>query len=256
MNELNNIPDDFEDLEKYAPLLSKIKKENCFCVPPNYFSELSNDVRIDTITSDFNTENPFEVPSDYFTELPNEIEAAISAAQLIKEDTFNIPNNYFEELPQEITNEIIASAFPKGNPFTVPADYFESLPLAIQNKLAGKNRQVKILRLDWFTQKSQLIAVAASVIIVCLLGIYYWDKSTTNPTNGDQVAEAPKLQEKAPAVRIENFDESTLEEALSEEDAVDSQADTRIASNEHIVNYLIEHHVDVNILMNELNETE
>ncbi|MBI2271297.1 MAG: hypothetical protein HYU69_13215 [Bacteroidetes bacterium] len=253
MNTDNNIPDDFENLEKYAPTLSKVRKENCFAVPEGYFDELPEAIGIEIITSRFSKENPFTVPADYFNELSIDIEASVAATQFASEYKFDIPANYFDELPMEIEAKIIASSFPKENPFELPADYFDHLPAVIQDKISPQAKKVKVLSLDWFT-KTQLLAVAASVVIVCLIGIKYWNKSNlVVPEN--PVAGLTKSAEKTLEDGMENVDESTLEEALSEEAESGSQQ-LQIASNDHIVEYLVDDHIDVNTLMNELNEAE
>lgn len=253
MNTVNNIPDDFEDLEKYAPTLAKVKKENCFIVPAGYFDELPEAIRIEIIASQFSKENPFTVPADYFNELALDIEATIAETQLVSEHKFNVPANYFDELPKEIEAGIITSSFPKENPFEVPADYFDHLPAAIQDNILSQAKKVKVLSLDWFS-KTQLLAVAASVIIVCLIGVRYWNKSNLiAPEN--TVASLTKSAEKTVEDGMENVDVSTLEETLSEEtESENPQA--QIASNNHIVEYLVDDHIDVSTLMNELNESE
>jgi hypothetical protein len=256
MNEQNNIPDDFENLEKYAPTLAKVRKENCFMVPDGYFDELPEAICIETITSQFSRENPFTVPANYFNDLVIEVEASVFATGLVKENKFDVPANYFDELPQEITSGIIASSFPKENPFEVPSDYFEYLPSLIQDRIAAQTKKVKVLTLDWFTAKTQMLAVAASVVIVCLIGINYWNKSSNTAVNGP-VASVTKPAERTLDEHIENVDESTLEEALAEE-GTDNKQQPRIqlASNDHIVNYLIDNQIDVGTLVNELNDSE
>lgn len=253
MDIINNIPDDFENLEKYAPTLAKVRKENCFTVPAGYFDELTEAIRIELIASQFSKENPFTVPADYFNELALDVESTVAATQLVSENKFDVPANYFDELPKEIETGIITSSFPKENPFEVPVDYFDHLPAVIQDKISSQAKKVKVLSLDWFT-KTQLLAVAASVVIVCLIGVKYWDKSNLiSPEK--TVANLTKSTEKNVDEGMENVDESTLEEALSEE-TESSSAQVQIASNDHIVEYLVDDHIDVNTLMNELNESE
>lgn len=253
MDIVNNIPDDFENLEKYAPTLAKVRKENCFTVPAGYFDELAEAIRIEVTASQFSKENPFSVPADYFNELALDVEATIAASQLVSENKFDVPANYFDELPKEIEAGIIASSFPKENPFEVPTDYFDHLPSVIQDRISTQTKKVKVLSLDWFT-RTQVLAVAASVVIVCLVGINYWNKS--NELIPDKaVASLVKPVEKTLDEHIENVDESTLEEALSE-DGNSSSTNTQVASNDHIVDYLVDNHIDVSTLMNELNETK
>lgn len=253
MDIVNNIPDDFENMEKYAPTLAKVKKENCFTVPAGYFDELPEVVRVEIIASQFSKENPFTVPADYFNELALDIEATIASTQLVSENKFDVPANYFDELPKEIEAGIITSSFPKENPFEVPVDYFDHLPTVIQDKISSQTKKVKVLSLDWFTKK-QLLAVAASVVIVCLIGIKYWNKSNLIAPESP-VASLTISTEKTLEDGMENVDESTLEEALSEE-VESGSPQLQIASNDHIVEYLVDDHIDVNTLMNELNESE
>ncbi len=250
-----NIPNDFESLANYAPNLAKVKKENCFTVPDAYFDELPEDVLITTITSSFNKQNPFAVPVNYFNDMAVELEASIYAANLSKESELDIPANYFDDLPNEIQAGIITASFPKENPYELPLNYFEKLPLVIQDKInAGERSKVKVLQLDWFS-KVQLLTVAASVIIVCLVGINFWNKST------DLIMPSTIVKIETPAsnkfdLRIENIDESTLEDMLLGEEGTSSKTikpeSPQLASNEKIVNYLIDNHIDISTLLNEL----
>lgn len=255
----NNIPNDSESLDKYAPNLAKIKKENNFIVPDGYFDELPEAVRIATITSGFNNDNPFAVPANYFNDMALELEASVYATDLINENEFDIPANYFDELPNEIQTGIIAASFPKENPYQVPLNYFEKLPLAIQDKItSGERSKVKVLQLDWFS-KAQLLAAAASVIIVCLVGINFWNKSTDRVTPSSIAKIETPVSNKFD-LRLDNIDESTLEDMLLSEEGtsieLNQPTSPQLASNEKIVNYLIDNHIDIGTLLNELNETE
>jgi len=255
MDILNNIPDDFEDLEKYAPALSKISKNNCFIVPDSYFTELPEVIRMNAITMQFSKQNPFSVPDNYFNELSLNINA-LTATPVLSENKFEIPENYFEELPKEIETGIITSSFPKGNAFEVPAGYFNQLPTAINSKITSKPKDTKVLRLDWFS-KAQLLAVAASVVIVCTIGFNYLHKSS-NAVYDNKVSSINNPIEKTWEERIENLDESTLEEALSEEEESNTleQSTTQLASNDYIVNYLVDNNIDISTLTNELKDSE
>ena len=255
MELFNNIPDDFENLEKYAPTLAKVRKENCFTVPEGYFDELPEAIRIETIASQFSKENPFDVPADYFEDMAIEIEASAFASGLAKENKFKIPANYFDELPQEIETKIITASFPKENPFDVPADYFDHLPTLIQEKIAAQGHKVKVLTLDWFN-KTQLIAIAASLVIVCTIGINYWNRS--NNITKTEIANTIKSPEKTLEEHMQTIDESTLEDALAEENGESgtAKANEEVASNEKIVNYLIDDNIDVATLTNELKENK
>lgn len=90
MNEKNNIPEEFDNLKDFAPVFSKIKKQNSFGVPENYFENLPfilHDKCIEAeelkeiapVLSCIEKENAFIVPNDYFDHLPYSIRERISA---------------------------------------------------------------------------------------------------------------------------------------------------------------------------------
>ncbi len=70
-----------DELDKPGPELSKIKKENPFKVPENYFDSLTNNIqqKINALTDFEKTslENPFKVPEGYFDSLPTAIQQRI-----------------------------------------------------------------------------------------------------------------------------------------------------------------------------------
>ncbi len=70
-----------DELEKLAPGLSKLKKENPFRVPDNYFDSLADNIqqKINALPDleRMNKENPFSVPEGYFNSLPTVIQQRI-----------------------------------------------------------------------------------------------------------------------------------------------------------------------------------
>lgn len=70
-----------DEPEKNAPGLSKLKKENPFSIPENYFESLADNIqqKIQAIPDLERTkkENPFLVPPDYFDALPTTIQQRI-----------------------------------------------------------------------------------------------------------------------------------------------------------------------------------
>jgi hypothetical protein len=71
-----------DELENNAPGLSKMKKENPFSVPENYFESLADNIqqKINSIPEleRINKENPFQVPENYFESLPSAVREKIA----------------------------------------------------------------------------------------------------------------------------------------------------------------------------------
>lgn len=81
----NNIHELNENLEKLAPHLSKLKKEEPFSLPGDYFDDLASRIQqkcadadelreIAPLLSEIPKYNPFAVPAGYFDELPLRIQ--------------------------------------------------------------------------------------------------------------------------------------------------------------------------------------
>src|SRR5436853_7680437 len=70
-----------DELEKMAPKLSKLKRENPFRVPDNYFDSLADNIqqKINALPhlEKMSNENPFAVPEGYFDSLPTAIQHRI-----------------------------------------------------------------------------------------------------------------------------------------------------------------------------------
>ena len=82
MNEELNIPEDFDNLERYAPTLSKIRKENPFSVPENYFEELYSAIKLAVLK---NGTGGFIIPENYFNDLSEIIKSKIFISELKKD---------------------------------------------------------------------------------------------------------------------------------------------------------------------------
>lgn len=70
-----------DDLEKMAPGLSQVKKENPFKVPEDYFTGLPNSIlqKIEALPDleKLNKANPYQVPDDYFDSIPSAVQQRI-----------------------------------------------------------------------------------------------------------------------------------------------------------------------------------
>lgn len=136
-----NLPADFDDLSKHAPLLDKLRaKGDGFVVPGNYFSEAFDFTTVIAQLSLLNRQQAgFVVPENYFEELAERI---ISIAQLhgIKnENAFSVPNGYFEKLTDEILAIAQLSSLKNTESFEIPEGYFAELDESLNTNIALDN---------------------------------------------------------------------------------------------------------------------
>lgn len=137
INDDINLPHDFDDLSKHAPLLDSLRaKGDGFAVPENYFSESAEQLnsKINLPPAD-----GFIVPENYFEDLAEKI---ISVCRLhdLKAQPFEVPPGYFEELTAQVESLIALDELTGDkNSFEVPADYFSDLDQTINTKLALDN---------------------------------------------------------------------------------------------------------------------
>lgn len=222
MQEADNIPNDFDNLERYAPSLFKIKKEN-----------------------------PFSVPANYFDTLPEMVMAAkavenINIATLVNN---NVPEGYFDSLPSFIQSQAILSDIKKENPFVVPANYFDYLPARIQEKVHAK----KTSWIDSILEKlfSPRLAYALSItILLTAAGIYYFNQNEKIIENNVALSELNKTELIETANDIIP-DENFIIDELTAEGIDPSESENKTNSDE-IENYLIENNVDINTLIKEM----
>lgn len=154
MNEYNDIdlPADFDDLSKHAPLLEELRsKGDGFAVPENYFSETSELVNAKTTLPDSTgfavpenyfedlaerilavvqfpgKENPFSVPENYFGNFADEIASVASLHELKNQEGFELPENYFSELESTLETKLALDNLKQDEGFSVPDGYFEKL---------------------------------------------------------------------------------------------------------------------------------
>jgi len=220
MNELNNIPEDSDNLEKHAPQLFKIEKRNCFSVPDNYFGNL-----------------------------PSFIEQERHLATM-KANNFIVPEHYFEELPDIIQGRIRSEA-EMGD---VPADYFDTLADRIQSKIKKTEaKEVKVIAFkDYVFSKYTAVAIAATIAL--LLG---WN---TLMKNKDIVKEPATLAmtetEKTAFTQsqeVYTLDESALiDELAGYENTGNGQETVSEVDQADIADYLLENNVDVSSMIKEL----
>jgi hypothetical protein len=150
MNEFDeiNLPADFDDLSKHAPLLEKIRfKGEGFVVPENYFEEageLSVSSSQLAAVGGRQSESGFIVPGNYFEELAERIIAIASLSSTADRgpqtaDCFSVPEGYFEKLTDQILAVAQLSDLKTGETFEIPQSYFNELDETINTKLALDN---------------------------------------------------------------------------------------------------------------------
>lgn len=141
MNHDENIPlpEDFDNLEKYAPLLHAIRvKGDGFVVPENYFSESEE---LTLTRTGLPLQDGFTVPENYFDELAARILAAVAISEASKDKNagLGIPENYFETLSDKIAPLVSVHDLKDEEPFRVPEDYFSGLNDELPAKIALDN---------------------------------------------------------------------------------------------------------------------
>ncbi len=159
MNEHNdiNLPADFDDLSKHAPMLEKLRgKGDGFAVPENYFSESLELIEAKTVLPE---KDGFAVPENYFED---SVELPVVDLRLMvgndKNSGFTVPENYFEELAERII--AIVSLSDIENPFTVPENYFEKLTdeiAALANISSLKNPEAFEVPAGYFSELDETL---------------------------------------------------------------------------------------------------
>jgi hypothetical protein len=175
-NEIN-LPEDFDDLSKHAPLLHALRdKGDGFIVPENYFTEV-----IDLI--DFQKQisgaEGFTVPENYFDELNDTLSTKIALDNIRQENGFAVPADYFERLADDITSRAVLEEINAKNDAEVPSGYFDSLADRItartgitEEKITLENSSRIYVFSAALKRYSRPVALAASVVL--LIVVSFW----------------------------------------------------------------------------------
>lgn len=220
MNNKTNIPEDFDNLERYAPTLLKIGKANHFSVPDLYFEELANFIHSEIAVSN------------------------------IKKTEFELPSNYFEKLPDFIAASVKLEELKEQKAFEVPADYFDSLPTRIQDLVFSENKNGSGFW-NWLQQvfSPKIFAPTCSMVVILLALYSNWNFTTQHNS-----------RVKFAAVDIKYIQENTSVNDIEEELIIEESDIANISSefahtetdSEEIENYLVENNMDINTIANEL----
>jgi hypothetical protein len=169
VNEFDDIelPADFDDLSKHAPLLHELRgrgdsfvvpegyfgesveillaktalpSEDGFLVPENYFETLAS--RLASLVNLPSEKNSgFEVPENYFEKFTDEIGSIVSLHDLKSGDGFETPENYFSELDSELPTKIALDNLRQDEGFVIPEDYFEKFTAEVITRAAMSDVQ-------------------------------------------------------------------------------------------------------------------
>jgi hypothetical protein len=255
------------EINKIAPTLSAVKRENNFVVPENYFECLINNIEHQLL---IRKQNVFDTPINYFDSLPDSLNQLIL---IEKKESLSIPHGYFELLEKKLS---LTENRDKSKLFDTPKDYFESLPQIIQHKIYNEKESKK-----WFVPEINYRYAFATIAacIFLLSGITYFIRPSNNllPV-ADLVTK--KVNPKSNSVRIINLrdgiqvkvSEKTKNEIethiseqlilnideslLIEELAVNTQQDLGVKnqnSNNEIKDFLIENNLDESLLIDAVN---
>jgi hypothetical protein len=161
-----NLPADFDDLSKHAPLLEQLRgkgdglvvpqnyffesaeltdvkigipEHDGFIVPENYFSELAERIISVAQLHGLKNENAFVIPENYFENLTNEITALATISDLKNADVFDVPEGYFAELDNELVTTLALDNLKQDEGFIVPPNYFENFANTIMSRVAMEN---------------------------------------------------------------------------------------------------------------------
>ena len=272
-----DIPLDFDDLEKYAPTLAKIAKQQPFGVPQGYFE--ANEAFIPALVRlvSLKREEGFTVPGNYFEELPGIIsdriflqgmrmddipegyfdelagiiQSKIFLENLGKENAFSVPENYFEELGDNVRSRISVESLKKENTFDVPGGYFDSLSGRISERTKEEKKTPVIISL--FRRNARYIAAAASVALI--IGLAFYFQNGTKTVNGNLSGSGLAMHVNVPThddikrYILENVGEGAILEYAEAHDIVPvKEVAVDKIEKKDVENYLLENNVDVSEL--------
>ena len=147
-----NLPADFDDLSKHAPLLDKLRaKGDGLVVPENYFSE-QEELSLATYHLSLVTKNEagFIIPENYFSELVERIILIVNLSELNNnlnaddlqsqsDNCFTVPDGYFEKLTEEILAVANLSSIKNTESFEIPEGYFNEFDNELHTTIALDN---------------------------------------------------------------------------------------------------------------------
>lgn len=180
------------------PLLSSISKTNTFSLPENYFSQSELALEHKTELADYKKLS--SIPTAKFKTIDTEYEQTLLTS--IK---------YRVEVIEELKPYFTLYAIDKTNPFTVNEDYFENIADNVKEKIfSTKTQQSSVFEtiIDFVFGKK--MAYAFGLALMCVLGILYFNKTTTISTNDCKTLACLEKNEIVNHNLINNFDDEQL----------------------------------------------
>ncbi|HET8828869.1 MAG TPA: hypothetical protein VFM79_05990 [Pelobium sp.] len=143
--------DENMELQKEAPNLAAINKQNTFKTPDGYFESLNEQIvnQVNIIDA-LDHQNEFDVPAGYFENLEQQVQSAI----------------YLEDIKAQNT---------VTKDFDVPVGYFADAEKRIKNSITTKPKKSNIIQL-YFVR----YAAAACILLTTSLGVYINIKHSTS----------------------------------------------------------------------------
>jgi len=149
------------ELQRVAPTLAALPKNNPYKVSPNYFSALPEDIIKRTkkegdLNMNLSRQNPYSVSPDYFLNLP-----AIILQRIEMEEA---KGPVFEEMEQISP---LLNTIRKAPVYTVPEHYFDEFGL---NKRVMTGKKAKVV--SFATKRNLIRSVVAAIFVgVLCLGV-------------------------------------------------------------------------------------
>jgi hypothetical protein len=164
-------------------------------------------------------------------------------ASVSRENPFSVPAHYFDDLSQAVMRAVEKSetalhGIEIKSPFDVPEGYFDRLPEMIRDRIATKERgKIKFLRPVLAT------SLAAACVVLLLVTRPSQPDGGVQPVNGGSLT----AQELGASTLFGSMDEQMLIEMLEEKNAQALPGETEDAEN-----YLIDNHIELDQITNEL----
>jgi hypothetical protein len=196
--------------------------------------------------------NPFSTPDGYFENLDDRIAGAIYFEGLKQEAgkmELSVPEGYFEGFKEDIYTRIAVEGLKEKagtDGFTVPEGYFEQLQRNINRQLPSEQKVSKerpVVKL-WYTGMMKY-AVAACVVIISAVGLYYQNQTNVAAT---PAATVQVTQVSAEDQALFDMDEQEIIDQIPAKGT--GQVTNTTATESEIEDYILTHYTQNEIAAN------
>lgn len=241
----SNKQDDWMHIAPRLAAMPKVKFDDLFVVPENYFNELEISICNHPLVKPANN---FNLPENYFAQLSEKVS---QHPMVSKQSPFLVPENYFEQLPLRISQK--GGFAPIQNGMEVPEGYFENLPYKIQDRIYQKRKEAKVF---WLPQAPQYrVALVAAVITVIAVMVFYL-KMFENPSANNAPMAMNTISTNtinAATDEILDYDEGLLIEQIDKPEQITiSVISEQELAHETITEYLIENDITAEDIAEEI----